>query len=78
MAFNIKKTELQKAIESFQTKKQKLEVEITGITDCKTAIEAGTPTTEYVQMQITAYQQQLDTLTEQVAEIDEVITKLTA
>jgi len=78
MGFTIKKTELQKAIESFETKKTKTQSDIAGITDCKAGLDAVTNKTEYVNMQITAYTQQLETLNEQIAEIDEVLVKLKA
>lgn len=74
----LKKTELQKAIESYNSKKAKLQSEITGITDCKTGLEAVSDKSEYVEMQIDAYAEDITEKTAQIAEIDEVLTKLNA
>lgn len=78
MAFTVKKTELQKAIESFESKKAKVETDIAGITDCKSALDNEATKTEYVDMQITAYTQNLEDLNRQLTEIDAVLTKLKA
>jgi prefoldin subunit 5 len=74
----IQKTEIQKAIESYEAKKAKLQTEIAGVGECKTGLEAVTAKTEYINMQITAYTQEIADKTALVAEIDEVITKLKA
>jgi chromosome segregation ATPase len=78
MGFTITKTELQKAIESYESKKTKAQTDVAGITDCKAGLEAVATKTEYINMQITAYDQQLETLNNQITEYNEVLTKLKA
>jgi len=74
----IPKTETQKTIESNETRKAKMLVEITGMTDCKAAINAATVKTAYMKAQVAAYGAKIAGYNDQITEIDVMVTKLNA
>jgi hypothetical protein len=74
----IPKTETQKTIESKESQKAKLQMEITGMGECKTAIEASPVLTPYMLAQIAAYEDKISDFTAQIIEIDVLITKLSS
>ena len=74
----IQKTETQRAIESYESKKAKLQAEITGMTDCKNAINAAATKTAYMNAQIAFYDDKIAEYQSQIIEIDGLVTKLNA